>query len=90
MRAGLTPEVEAAREIRIEDVETAGPKPELDCLDVHEHVVPERHRPGHPRVGHTGPAVHLQPDEPLVALRHRCDRAAAKAKHRGRPRRARA
>ena len=90
VRAGLPFQVEPSREVRVEDVEAAGPEPELDRLGVHEHVVPERHRPGQPRIGHAGPAVDLQPDEPVVPLRHRGDGAAAEAKHRVRPRRARA
>ena len=90
MRAWVTVEVEAASEVYVEDVETAGSKAELDRLHVHEHLVPEGDRAGHARVGDAGAAVHLQPDEPVMPLSHRRHGALAQAKHSGPRRRARA
>ena len=40
MRLLLRGQVETAGEVRVEDVEAAGPEPELDRTRVHEHGVP--------------------------------------------------
>ncbi len=81
--------VEAASEVRVEDVEAARAERELPGLRVHDHVVADLDRAGEARVGDAGLAVDLEPDEILVALRDRRDGAPAEAKrHRRRgPRR---
>ena len=86
VRALLGRELEAARQVRVEDVEPARAELELARLDVDEHLVVELDRAGQRRVGDAGDAVHLQPDELLVALMDRRDLPAAQAK-RHRPRR---
>ena len=59
MRARLGGQVEAAREVGVEDVEAARAEPELARLDVDEHVVAQLDRPGQPRVGDARHAVDL-------------------------------
>src|SRR5207244_842984 len=74
----LRPEIEAARQIGVQDVETAGAELELTRLDVDEHLVTQRHGPGQARIGKTGRAVHLDPRQSLVARENRGDEASPK------------
>ena len=68
VRACLRGQLEPAREVRVEDVEAAGSELEVEGLDVHEHVVPERNRPRQLRIGDARPPVDLEPDEAVVSL----------------------
>ena len=72
MRAFLRREPEAAREVRVEDVEAARAELEQPRLLVHEHLVPHLDLARQPRVGDARDPVHLEPDEarhPLDASR---------------------
>ena len=61
-------QLEAAGEVRVEDVESARTEAELAGLDVGEHVVAERDGPGERRIRDAGVPVDLEPDEAVVAL----------------------
>jgi hypothetical protein len=73
--------VEPSRQVRVEDVEPAGPELQLARLHVHEHLVAELHRPRQPRVRDRRMAVDLEADETVVLVRDPRDRAAAQAQH---------
>ena len=64
---------EAAREVRVEDVEAAGAELEQPRLLVHEHLVPHLDLARQPRVGDAGDAVDLEPDEARQLLDDRRD-----------------
>ena len=85
MSAWLGGQIQAAREIRVDNIETARPEPELARLHVDQNVVVERNRSGQARVGDAGAAVDLEPEEPFVLLEHGGDLPPPKAKrHRSR------
>ena len=69
-------EVEAAGEVRVEDVVAACAEPKLDRLDVDEHVVAARHGTRQSRIRDARTTVHLQTHEAVVPLRDRSDRPA--------------
>ena len=59
VRRGL--QTEPAREIRVQDVESARAEPELARLNVHEHVVSDLDRARQPRIRDARLAVDLDP-----------------------------
>src|SRR5215210_6264717 len=73
--------LEAAREVRVEDVEPARAEAELERLDVDEDLVPVRNGARQPWIRHARPPVDLEPDEAVLPLADRGDAPAAEAKH---------
>lgn len=67
--------IEAAREVRVEDVEAAGPQAELDRLDIDDHLVTDGHRARQAGVRDAVSPVHLKPHEPIETLDHGPDGA---------------
>ena len=70
-------QLQAPGQVGVEDVEAARAELELRRLHVDEHDVADLHLARQPRVGEARPPVDLEPDEAVVALADRADRAPA-------------
>ena len=79
MRAVLGARVEAAREVRVQDVKPARPELELPGLDVDDDLVSQLDGPCQARVRNRRLAVDLETSRVVVLLADSGDRAPPKA-----------
>ena len=86
VRALVGCELEATREIHVQDVEPARAESEPARLDVDHHLVTDGDGAGQQRVGDTRSAVDLDPRKPLLTFDDRGHAAAAEAKGHARAR----
>ena len=82
-------QIETARQIRVEHVETARSELELTGLRVDDHLVAERHRAGQARIRDTRLTVNFESRETLDPLEDGGYAAASKRQHLERQPRAR-
>jgi len=90
VRAFFGRELEAAREVHVEDVEAAGAESELTRLNIDDDIVADLNRTGQPRIREARLAVDLEPDEAVRPLDDAGDATSSKGQHRARRRSARA